>query len=722
MPDCLALGWDFALDGGGLAAGAFCGDFAHLAADAGLVHDELGGDGDEVADGPVKGEAGGVVPGHVAGEGGHHEGHHLLLLRVYAGGWGVELHEELAEHHDDGEDMVRVGGGEVGEPVPVSLAKLDNLGEHAEEGEEERELDEGGDTAAEHVDPVVLLELHDFDVHLVALGVGGLVLLVALLDDVHLGLDALHFEAGLHGLDAQGENDEVNDDGEDDDGPAPAGGDVGVDELEGEEEVLADDAEEAEVDEGLQGGLAAGGGDGLEDFYCLGTGVDAGAGVAGEVADGCAEDGDEYGVLGFGGDALTEAVVAGGFVDVHLVVQGGDGGGVGGVREEDGGEVHIADAGPVKGAVEGSATGDFLGFEMFLLAVLEGVDDGVGVGGGHLLIAEAAGPAYEGADGGAVAEDLDVGVEDVGLIKGEGLGGLDGAVGVFEGERGRGGEGSGGRGDEHGLAKAGGEGLVVGIEGKGIAVLLGGHLVDEVEGLAFAVLVLLEEPLGDLAAAVGEGDLIELVLDDGGGFGGGLNGSGGGGGGRGGCSGGESHYGDGRCRGGGGRGLGDGRVGRCGLGVLAGLVVLKAEEDGDHDKHHDEEGLVVAAALLGGIFELCQERLPIWVGLDASEALRAETAGVRQPPSFMINGLGDWGWSLGLGGFDAWTGTGGEVRCGSRARRGRGLGSVRSIKSPNAGSRLRDESLPRSRLLGVNPSVIPKRLVQARNLPPQPSD
>jgi hypothetical protein len=54
-----------------------------------------------------------------------------------------------------------------------------------------------------------------------------------------------------------------------------------------------------------------------------------------------------------------------------------------------------------------------------------------------------------------------------------------------------------------------------------------------------------------------------------------------------------------------------GRVrGDC-LGVRFGAEVLQAEEDRNEDQHHDEKRLVVAAALLIWVFELCQKGLPI---------------------------------------------------------------------------------------------------------------
>src|SRR4051812_1654146 len=87
----------FALDDGrsGFAAGSFGGDLAHLLAERGAVHDELLCDAEEVADRPVEPQARGVVPYEVAGDGGHHEGHHLLLLRVDSRRWRVVLHQEL---------------------------------------------------------------------------------------------------------------------------------------------------------------------------------------------------------------------------------------------------------------------------------------------------------------------------------------------------------------------------------------------------------------------------------------------------------------------------------------------------------------------------------------------------------------------------------------------------------------------------------------------------
>ena len=73
--------------------------------------------------------------------------------------------------------------------------------------------------------------------------------------------------------------------GQDDDGPAPVRGDVGVNELQRQEEVLADRAPEAEVQQRLERDVAAGGTDAAEDVDRLGTDEDAGLGVAADVAE-----------------------------------------------------------------------------------------------------------------------------------------------------------------------------------------------------------------------------------------------------------------------------------------------------------------------------------------------------------------------------------------------------------------------------------------------------
>jgi hypothetical protein len=121
-----------------------------------------------------------------------------------------------------------------------------------------------------------------------------------------------------------------------------------------------------------------------------------------------------------------------GLGDVKLVVQRDHGGGGGGVGKEDGAEIGVADAGPVKGAVEGVAAGDLLGGDVLILGVAGVVDLCAVVSEGGVLVAEAAGPGDEGAEGGSVAENLDVGVEDVGLVEGEGLGDVEAAGGVVE--------------------------------------------------------------------------------------------------------------------------------------------------------------------------------------------------------------------------------------------------------------------------------------------------
>ncbi len=81
-----------------------------------------------------------------------------------------------------------------------------------------------------------------------------------------------------------------------------------------------------------------------------------------------------------------------------------------------------------------------------------------------------------------------VGVEDVGLVEGEGLDDLDAAVGVVEGKGSGSGELACCRRDVERLVEAGGEGGVVGVERERIAELVRCLRVDEVERFAVGVL------------------------------------------------------------------------------------------------------------------------------------------------------------------------------------------------------------------------------------------
>ena len=146
-------------------------------------------------------------------------------------------------------------------------------------------------------------------------------------------------------------------------------------------------------------------------------------GVAVEVADGGAEDGNFNGAL-VRWRAGAEAGAADGLGDVELVVQGDDGGGVRRSGRKMAAKYMSLTPAQSKGPLRVSPPETFLGAMWSSLAVAGDVELGAGVGLGVFLVAEAAGPGDEGADGGAVAEDLDVGVEDVGLVEGEGLGDL----------------------------------------------------------------------------------------------------------------------------------------------------------------------------------------------------------------------------------------------------------------------------------------------------------
>jgi hypothetical protein len=149
---------------------------------------------------------------------------------------------------------------------------------------QQRHLDQRRDAAAEHIHAVILLQLHDLGVHVVALGVGHLQVLVLRLDRVHLRLNALHLQTRLHGLDAQRQDDQVDQHRQPDDVPAPVGRDMLVDRPQRQEEVLADEAEEAEVQQRLERQLGVGGVDVPQHIDSLRPGKDVRLRVAGEIA------------------------------------------------------------------------------------------------------------------------------------------------------------------------------------------------------------------------------------------------------------------------------------------------------------------------------------------------------------------------------------------------------------------------------------------------------
>ena len=117
---------------------------------------------------------------------------------------------------------------------------------------------------------------------------------------------------------------------------------------------------------------------------------------------------------------------------------------------------------------------------------------------------------------------LNVGVQHIRLIEGERLPDLGAAVGVGIRERRRSREVAGSGRHVERLAQSGGHACVVRGERERITELLRGLAVNNIERLALRVLevppaigLALQNPADDLAAAVGEGDAVELVLNNG---------------------------------------------------------------------------------------------------------------------------------------------------------------------------------------------------------------
>ena len=138
--------------------------------------------------------------------------------------------------------------------------------------------------------------------------------------------------------------------------------------------------------------------------------------------------------------------------NLHGVVERDHGGRGGIVGNEDGGEILVAGTGPLEWTFYCVAAAD--GFdrkarhvsgEKDVAAALGGgvvvvVDAGGGVGSRCELVAESGGPGGCGEDFSAFVEDGGFYVQDVGVVEMESLADDEILIGVFEGDRGRGGE------------------------------------------------------------------------------------------------------------------------------------------------------------------------------------------------------------------------------------------------------------------------------------------
>ncbi|OPZ76115.1 MAG: hypothetical protein BWY77_01976 [bacterium ADurb.Bin431] len=134
----------------------------------------------------------------------------------------------------------RVRPREVGDPEEALVSQFDGAQEHRVEAEEDGELHEHREAAAEGADPVGLIQVQHLRVELLGL------VLVLLLDFLQLGLERLHLLHGAVGLGLEGPEDRADDHDHQDDGEAVAVGHF-VQGIHQVEEDHADPAEHAEI-------------------------------------------------------------------------------------------------------------------------------------------------------------------------------------------------------------------------------------------------------------------------------------------------------------------------------------------------------------------------------------------------------------------------------------------------------------------------------------------
>ena len=350
------------------------------------------------------------------------------------------------------------------------MAQFDAVQEGLIQSHEHGELHEDGQTAAHGVHAVGPVQLHHFALH------GLLVVLILLLDLLHHGLELLHLLHGLEALAGERPEDDLDEDGQGDDGEAPVAH-VGLHPFEELQHGDGDEAEDAEVD----GGRKIIGSSG-EQVAGLGTDPPAGLEFSGLA-------GFELHVLHFHSTAPHAA-----FVDAAL-----EHGGAALFGEHGGEEVVAHETGPVDLA----ALHDALLGEVFHVAVVVelaldvprhvhhvvvafaaevsgadavahaggrvalGIDDGdlfiheigIGMEGDVALDAGAVEVAEEGEGGGAVL-DLHVGAAEAPLAH------IPGGLAVHE--QAHGSHGSGGRGDHVVEVGAGNDGGVVLLQLEGL--------------------------------------------------------------------------------------------------------------------------------------------------------------------------------------------------------------------------------------------------------------
>ena len=149
------------------------------------------------------------------------------------------------------------------------MAHFDGEAQGVVQAKPDGHLQKHGNAAADGIDALAAVDGHYFFIHFRFARIVHFVFFVAVLDGFDFRADALHFQRGFVAGDAQREKHHVDDDGENDDGPAPVG-DVFVDPLEGVEKRVGDELHPAEIYEAVERRIHA-----LEVVVIFGADVDA---------------------------------------------------------------------------------------------------------------------------------------------------------------------------------------------------------------------------------------------------------------------------------------------------------------------------------------------------------------------------------------------------------------------------------------------------------------